>query len=199
MEQVLINRRSLAGAAIWLLAIKILVAAQNVIITQDVKALADGFYYHKTAQAWQQLQPISMAGGGLKHVGKMFVPGLTPQYVWTFRDAQSPIQIEDKRPTFCVKESPMLASVAGRTDRDLIIIRFDKKKDRRELQTTSGGNMFTFKSGISADRIPQITVKTVSDGVFLVTPNEDLRPGEYMVTFSSIGISGYDFGIMGQK
>ena len=92
-----------------------------------------------------------------------------------------------KRPTFYIKELPTVATSAGRTERDLIIIRFDKKKDHRELQTTSGGNMFTFKSGISKERMPDISTKTVSDGIFTVTPNDDLKPGEYMVTFSALG------------
>lgn len=159
-----------------------------------MQALSDGFYY-KTVQSWRKLEPISMAGSGLKHVGKMFVPGLTPQMVWTFRDAESPIQIEEKRPILCIKEFPQLAEIAGRSERDLLIVRFDKKKDHRELQTTSGGNMFTFKSGLSKDRIPDITTKALSDGIFTVTPNEDLKPGEYMITFSALGTSGYDFGI----
>jgi hypothetical protein len=167
---------------------------QNAVTPEDVKSLADGFYY-KTNHGWQKLEVISMAGGGLKHAGKMLVPGLTPQYVWTFRGAESPVQIEDKRPTFCVVESPVLAGIAGRTDRDLLIIRFDKRKDHRELQTTSGGNMFTFKSGISKDRMPDITAKIISDGIFTITPNEDLKPDEYMLTFSALGTSGYDFGI----
>lgn len=167
---------------------------QDTAIPKDVQALEDGFYF-QSSQGWQKLEQLSMAGGGLKHVGKMFVPGLTPQFVWTFRDAESPIQIGDKKPTFCIKESPMMASVAGRSDRDLLIIRFDKKKDHRELQTTSGGNMFTFKSGISKDRMPDIVTKTVTDGIFMLTPSEDLKPGEYMVTFSALGNSGYDFGI----
>ena len=125
----------------------------------------------------------------------MFVPGLTPQLVWTFRGAEAPIQIGDWRPTFYIKELPALASIAGYTARDLLIIRFDKKKDHRELQSTSGGNMFTFKAGISKERMPDITTKTVSDGVFMIRPNEDLKPGEYMVTFSALGNSGYDFGV----
>jgi hypothetical protein len=168
--------------------------AQNATIPEDIESLTEGFYY-KTPRGWQKLEVISMAGGGLKHVGKMLVPGLTPQYVWTFRGAESPVQIEDKRPMFCVVESPMMAGIAGRTDRDLLIIRFDKKKDHRELQTTSGGNMFTFKSGISKDRMPDITTKTVADGIFVVAPTEDLKPDEYMLTFSALGTSGYDFGI----
>src|ERR1035441_3926590 len=89
------------------------------------------------------MEPLSMAGGGLKHVGKMFVPGLTPQFVWTFRGAEAPAQLTEKRPVFYVRELPTLAATAGRTERDLLIIRVDKKRDHRELQTTNGGNMFT--------------------------------------------------------
>jgi len=177
-----------------LLAVVLFCAAQETAAPQDVQSLSDGFYY-KTPQSWEKLEPLSMAGGGLKHAGKMFVPGLTPQFVWTFRGAAAPVQIEDKRPTFYIKELPTLTTIAGRTERDLIIIRFDKKKDHRELQTTSGGNMFTFKSGISKERLPDIITKTVSDGIFTVTPSDDLKPGEYMVTFSALGNSGYDFGI----
>jgi len=157
-----------------------------------VQSLADGFYY-KTPQGWQKLEALTISGGGLKHVGKMFVPGLTPQFVWTFRDAESPAQIADKKPMFCIKELPALANIAGRSARDLVIVRFDKKKDHRELQTTNGGNMF--KAGLSKDRVPDITTKTLADGIYMVKPTEDLKPGEYMVTFSALGNSGYDFGI----
>jgi hypothetical protein len=188
------SRKQIVFCVVVFAAVALICKAQDTAVPQDVQALADGFYY-KSSQGWQKLEPLSMAGGGLKHVGKMFVPGLTPQFVWTFRDAESPIQIGDKRPTFCIKESPMMASIAGRSERGLLIIRFDKKKDHRELQTTNGGNVFTFKSGISKERMPGIVTKPVADGIFMLTPNEDLKPGEYMVTFSALGTSGYDFGI----
>jgi hypothetical protein len=186
--------RRIFFCVVILLAVVLFCAAQEPPAEQDPQSLADGFYY-KTPQGWQNLEPLSMAGGGLKHAGKMFVPGLTPQFVWTFRGAEAPVQIADKKPTFYIKEQPVLATIAGRTERDLIIIRFDKKNDHRELQTTSGGNMFTFKSGISKERLPDIATKTISDGIFTVRPNEDLKPGEYMVTFSALGNSGYDFGV----
>lgn len=177
-----------------MLSVAVLCAGQDTSVPHDVQSLSDGFYY-KTSHGWQKLEPLAMAGGGLKHVGKMFVPGLTPQFVWTFRDAESPVQIADRRPTFCIKELPALANIAGRSGRDLLIVRFDKKKDHRELQTTNGGNMFTFKAGLSKDRMPEITTKALADGIFMLTPNEDLKPGEYMVTFSALGNTGYDFGI----
>ena len=78
-------------------------APRPVSVPNAVESLSDGFFY-QTPQGWRRLEPISMSGGGLKHVGKMFVPGLTPQMVWTFRRATAPVQIEGKRPTFCIKE-----------------------------------------------------------------------------------------------
>jgi len=169
-------------------------AAQSATAPQDPVALRDGFYY-AGSEGWQKPEPNSMSGGGLKHAGKMFVPGLTPQMVWTFRGSEAPAQLENKRPTFCIKELPAIANIAGHTGRDLVIVRFDKKKDHRELQTTNGGNVLTFKTGLSKDRTPDITTKAVADGIFMVTLNEDLKPGEYMLTFSAQGYSGYDFGI----
>jgi len=35
-----------------------------------------------------------------------------------------------------------------------LIARFDKKKDHRELQVTTEGNMFTFKAGMDKNRTP---------------------------------------------
>ena len=79
--------------------------------------------------------------------------------------------------------------------RDLVIVRFDTKKGHRELQTTNGGNMFTYKTGFGKERLPDISAIRVGDGTFAVTPIEDLNPGEYMLTFTAVGVSGYDFGI----
>jgi len=183
---------------VMLAATALLCVGQDSAMPQGVKALTDGFYY-KTLQGWQKLEPISMSGGGTKHIGKMFVPGLTPQMVWTFRGAEAPFEFDNRRPMFCIKELPSLAGIAGYSGRDLLIIRFDKKKDHRELQTTSGGNMITFKSGISKERMPDVTTKTVADGIFMITPTEDLKNGEYLLTFSSLGITGYDFGIKVEK
>lgn len=186
--------KKLLSLAFALSILPLLCMGQQAPVPQDVQALSDGFYY-KSPQGWQKLEQLSMAGGGLKHVGKMFIPGLTPQMVWTFRGAESPAQISETKPMFLIKESPQLAEVEGRTRRDLLIVRFDKKKDHRELQTTNGGNVFTFKSGLSKDRMPDITAKTLADGIFTLTPNDALTPGEYMVTFSAIGNTGYDFGV----
>jgi hypothetical protein len=141
------------------------------------------------------MQTINMAGGGAKHVGKMFVPGLTPQMVWTFHDANAPLHLENGKPVFCVKFYAVPSGVPyAPSGRDIVIARFDEKKDHRELQTTSGGNMFTFKAGLSKDRMPDIEVTPIDESTYFVTTKDVLRPGEYLLSSSSMGISGYDFG-----
>jgi hypothetical protein len=156
--------------------------------------------YLWTGSAWQPLQRINMAGGGAKHVGKMLVPGLTPQMVWTFRDSQAPVQVADGKPLLCFKFTPGLENTPyAPSARDLMIVRFDEKKDHRELQTSSGGNVFTFKAGLSKERTPEIESTGVDSVTFLVTPKEPLKPGEYLLTCSSLGTSGYDFGFHAEK
>jgi hypothetical protein len=146
------------------------------------------------------MQLITLAGGGAKHVGKMFVPGLTPQMVWTFRDAEAPVQVSDSLPRFCFKLIAMPPGIPyAPSGRDILIARFDEKKDHRELQTTSGGNMFTFKSGLSADRMPAVEITELDSSTYLVSPKEPLKNGEYLLTNSSLGTTGYDFGFHSSK
>ena len=140
-----------------------------------------------------------MSGEGLKHVGKMFVPGLTPQMVYTFRGAHAPLQIIDTRPVFYIKQLVQMANIPGQSAQDVVIVRLDVKKKSREVQVSNGGSMFTFKSGFSKESTPAITASPISDTVFSVVPKNDLKPGEYMVTFNGFGISGYDFGITEQQ
>jgi hypothetical protein len=128
-------------------------------------------------------------------MGKMFVPGLTPQMVYTFRGAHSPVQLPESKPTFYIRQDPYMANVPGHSERDIVIVRFDEKKDHRELQVTSGSSAFTFKSGFSKERTPDITTTHISDGDFTVVPVQDLSPGEYLLTFGGGGATGYDFGI----
>lgn len=184
--------------AVWLALLIPIAAAAQISAPPDPKAeavkLQIGAYYW-TGAAWQPLQRTNMAGGGTKHMGKMLVPGLTPQIVWTFRDSQAPVQVTDAKPLLCFKFTPGLANTAyAPSARDLVIARFDEKKDHRELQTSSGGNMFTFKAGLSKERTPEIELTGIDAETFLVMPKEQLQPGEYLLTATSLGVSGYDFG-----
>jgi hypothetical protein len=162
---------------------------------QPANAPTEPGAYYKTAVGFVKLEQTMMAGGGARHVGKMFVPGLTPQLVYTFRGPHSPLQIAQSRPTFYIRQAPYTSSILGRTARDVVIVRFDTKKDRRELQITSGATAFTMKAGFSTERTPPITVSQPSVDALMVVPTEDLKPGEYLLTFVGTAFSGWDFGI----
>src|ERR1700691_4265402 len=99
--------------------------------------------------------------------------------VWTFRDPQAPVQIKEGMPLFCVK---FIAVQSGTpyapSGRDIVVVRFDQKKDHREVQTTSGGNMFTFKAGLSKDRLPDIDLTALDTSTYLVSPKIALVGGE---------------------
>jgi len=163
---------------------------------RDAAARLEPGTYYWTGNEWAVLQPITMSGGGPKHMAKAFVPGLTPQVVWTFRDSQAPVQIQGQSPLFCVKFSPVMAGTPyAPSARDIVVVRFDRKKDHRELQTTNGGNMFTFKTGLSKDRMPDIDVNALDANTYLVSPKAPLQVGEYLLSTSPMGMSGYYFGL----
>jgi len=129
-------------------------AAQTTPEMKDKAAKLTAGAYVWTGLDWKPMERLNMSGGGLKHAGKIFVPGLTPQMVWTFHGAHALTQVNETRPLFCYKFLPTLAGTPyAPNGRDIVIVHFDEKKDRRELQTTNGGNMFTFKAGLSKERM----------------------------------------------
>jgi hypothetical protein len=129
---------------------------------------------------------------------RMFVPTMTPQFVYKFSGAQSLTQIANKRPTMCIKLGHTLLELSNNMNApqpDPRVFRLDKKKDHREIQLSHGSDIFTSGSGIKRDHLPDITVRPIGEGVFMVTPSQDLPPGEYELSFNAMGDGGYGFGI----
>ncbi len=175
-----------------------LTQTQNPDAAKDAKdaaaKLQPGTYYWSDG-TWRSMERITMSGGGAKHVGKMFVPGLTPQIVYTYRGATAPVQVKEDKPLFCVKFIALPpGSPYAPSPRDITIARFDEKKDHRELQITSGGNALTFKAGLGKDRMPDLTLSPIDETTVLFSPDAPLRSGEYIVSTVTMGYNGFDFG-----
>lgn len=64
------------------------------------------------------------------------------------------------------------------------LIRLDRKKDRREASVASVNLLSGMKSGISDKARVEFTYEDVAPGVFKVTPNAELAPGEYGFLYS---------------
>lgn len=160
---------------------------------EQAAKLSAGTYWWN-ADHWAAMGQLSFAGAGMKHAAKIFVPGLTPQIVYTFRGATAPVQLGTD-PVFCTKlYAAPAATPYSPTFRDITIARFDEKKDHRELQITSGGNFVTFKSGVSKERLIEVELTQMDDVTAIFAPKLRLKDGEYIISASTIGLSGYDFG-----
>jgi hypothetical protein len=169
-------------------------AAASLSREELAKQLEPGAYYWSEG-AWLPLQQLSSSGGGTKHAAASAVIGLTPQMVVTFRDAKAPVQLHESQPLFCVKfyDVPVGAPFTPAV-RDLAIARFDQKSDHRELQVTSGWNLFNFKAGLPGDRLAGVNVNSLDETTALITPTAPLRAGEYLISGDPAGTVGFDFG-----
>jgi hypothetical protein len=85
--------------------------------SKDIQSLSDGFYY-KTRQSWQKLEPLAMADSSIW--ARCLSPGSLRKWSGHFANAESPVRITDKRPTFYIS-LPQLADIAGRTYIALLI------------------------------------------------------------------------------
>jgi hypothetical protein len=119
---------------------------------------------------------------------------------WTFRGNHSPVQLSTNRPQFrlvCgLRGGVPLLMLCGPTlqqPTDLIIVRLDEKSDHREARTITG-SMFGGHSGFDAKKTTTATAVKRDDGSWEVSPDGDLKPGEYLIT-TGTHPQGFDFGI----
>lgn len=159
--------------------------------------LGPGTYYWSDG-TWIPLQQLTSSGGGAKHTTVAAVFGLLPQTVLTFRDPKAPLQIHENQPLFCVRlyDAPpgTLGVPPTPTVRDVAIARLDQKPDHRELQVTSGSYIYTYKTGITADRLASVNITSLDAATALINPKAPLRAGEYLIMGDPSGSTGFDFG-----
>jgi hypothetical protein len=122
-------------------------------------------------------------------------------FFWTFRGSHSPVQLSTNRPQFrlvCgLRGGVPLLMLCGPTlaqPTDLIIVRLDEKSDRREARTLSGNAFGGGHSGFDAKKTTTATAVKRDDGSWEISPDGDLKPGEYLIT-TGTQPQGFDFGI----
>jgi hypothetical protein len=81
--------------------------------------------------------------------------------------------VKDRRPSlyFYVPE--------GLSSSDFVLIKLEKKSDRREFQVGSFGGVTAGKSGVKRDKEIPFKSKHVAIRTFKITLDSDLKPGEY--------------------
>jgi hypothetical protein len=113
-----------------------------------------------------------MKAGG--RAGSFATDGIRSQH-WdaTLEGPTSRNRVKDRRPLFYIYVPD------GTSAADYLLIRLDKKGDRREFQVGSFGGVTGGKSGVKKDKEVAFTSKHVGIRTYKITFAEDLKPGEY--------------------
>ncbi len=103
-----------------------------------------------------------------------------------FQGTTAAIHISNIRPTFYVR------SVGSA--QDVLIVRLDRKKDTREVQASSTTASVNNKEGFKRGSICRVTATVLSKDVYSITPEENLKAGEYLLVFGHAE-TAFDFGV----
>jgi hypothetical protein len=153
---------------------------------------ASGVYYRQSDTRWIRLPPAPIAEvntrgmrlfietGGYTSLGRNIV----------CRGAKAKVRISAPKPIFYVRE-------AGSSE-DLMLIRLAQQKDTRTCETSSADASVGNKPGFRKEDVHKMAVTEYPDHSFSVTPEENLKPGEYLLTFGTV-TAGFDFGIDPEK
>jgi hypothetical protein len=182
-------------------ALALLFSAQGLITrAQDTAQMAAGLeslphgFYRQTSGGWEKMELVTQSGIGTTH-GASALAGVPPGSVYDYAGSEAVFQSGNRRPVFGIKLDPSHAETPGRGVHDLVIVRMSKKKDHRELEIMRGG-FASVKMGINPRDVVAGTLTAVTDQIYTVVPKEDLKQGEYLVTFpAAYGTAGYDFGV----
>ena len=107
-----------------------------------------------------------------------------------YAGSRAPLQITAPRPAFYVRGLGFA--------KDAVIAQLSRAKDSRTLQTVSSAGGVDNKLGVKKSELRSSTVTVYADDSFSIVPDEDLKPGEYILLFGNAN-TGYDFAITTPK
>lgn len=153
---------------------------------------AAGIYFRQAESQWQTMEAAAMADMKSKGISDFInTAGYTNlAMVVTYRGVRAGLQIPAAKPAFFVRG-------AG-SAKDAMIIALAPSQDTRSVRTDSAAASVGNRAGFRKEDIRNVTATIFSDGSFLVTPDDDLKPGEYALVFGFPN-TAYDFGITRSK
>ncbi len=151
-----------------------------------------GVYFQQGDVQWTKMGTAAMADMKSKGMGDFLeTAGYTNLTVTvTYQDAQAKLQIPSARPVFHVR--------ATGPAKDAMIVLLTRRKDSRTIRTDSSLATVDNRAGFRKDDIQPVNITVYSDDSYSVTPERDLKPGEYALVFGFAN-AAYDFGIVRPK
>jgi hypothetical protein len=147
-----------------------------------------GVYYRQNTAQWIRLQPARIDKMKTKGMDLFLASGgdigLGTNVVYS--GAIATLRIPVSKPIFFVR--------AVGSSKDAILVRMTQKEDTRTLKTSSLNSSIENRGGFQKGNIRKVAVTEYPDHSFLLTPEQSLSSGEYLLVFGS-ATSGFDFGI----
>lgn len=106
---------------------------------------------------------------------------------WIFRGAEAPVQLPIMHLRFVLY---------GSSDH-FVIVELDKKSDHREARAATS-SLLGAHGGFDEKKTIDTTATKRSDGGLDVSPEKDLKSGEYLITTEAAPRQAYDFGIQAE-
>lgn len=148
--------------------------------------------YVQDASGWHQLAVATPAKMKAKHafLSSMSYGAVSAPAIVEYARAHAGVQVQGLRPAVCV--SHIMAP--GQP----LLVRLHEKKNTRELDSGSLRAVPFANDTVQAHAAQNSVVPTTTstqDGITLLTPQNDLGPGEYAVMFGAQNMAILDFGI----
>lgn len=157
------------------------------ISAQDLKPPADRGVYMQEGDKWVGI-PKASAESKTKGLGLFIETGgytnLGTDGILT--GTKSATRTKTSRPTFYVRETGNPKNVA--------LIQLVKKGGRRTFHTSSADKTTENKLGFKKTVLRKTAVTEHPDGTYSIIPEQDLKPGEYLLVLGDAETS-FDFGI----
>jgi hypothetical protein len=149
--------------------------------------------FYQSPERSQRLDHVLGFATARDHIVRGFIPPFVPRHIIRFHGSEARVKISEPMPTFVFRGAPLAGDGSAR---DLVLVRLDKSKNDRILPVSSGATIFNLKESLPQGHIFKTTVTQTSPTSFVVKPEENLQPGEYLLTFGMGQIGGYDFTIV---
>jgi hypothetical protein len=168
-----------------------LVQSADAVRAPDVPE-APGVYFLQGESAWVPLQPVVTSDANAKGL-QLFV------YTGGYTDLGLNVACPGSRASIRILvPKPVLYVRAVGSAKDAMLIRLTQKRDRRVVKTSYSNVTMTNKEGFRPEDVFQLILQESPEGVFSVSPEKELPPGEYLLVLGN-GVPAYDFGVDRKK
>ncbi len=172
---------------LWFIGAVVLCGLSSVFGQSTAEPPASGVFC-KAQGKWTELHPAALAASKTGSLDVMEqTDGLAPvNTVDVYAGPSAAVQLSDRKPEFYIHGLSYGC--------DSIIIHVTQKGGNRQARSSTAQASSDNKVGYKKAEVRRVTTRSVSKETCTITPETELKPGEYLLVLQS-GKIVYDFGI----